>query len=138
MQDKKLIFLVVLGVLAVGSLIYGIATPSGARRQLSQESSNLSGTASAPLKGSPAQRRAARSTYDGWVRSPFTASSGGKNLGPVLNGIAWDEKSPRAIINDQIVQAGDFVGKYKVVAIQPQSVLLNDGSQDLDLKLIRK
>jgi hypothetical protein len=55
-----------------------------------------------------------------------------------LNGIAWDELSPRAVINNVIVGVGDKVGGYQVVQIEPNRVILNDGVNDFELRVGRK
>jgi hypothetical protein len=54
----------------------------------------------------------------------------------VLNGIMYLEGSPRAIINDVMVEVGDTVGGASVVKIEKKNVLLqyNDADIVLDLK----
>jgi hypothetical protein len=53
----------------------------------------------------------------------------------VLSGIIWDEKTPRAIIDGKIVGIGSRVKNNTVVAIKPDSVVLNDGEQDFKITL---
>jgi len=55
--------------------------------------------------------------------------------GIYLNGILWDETSPLAIINDEVVKIGDRVGEYAVVKIKKDSVILSNGSSELELRL---
>ncbi len=54
----------------------------------------------------------------------------------VLNGIILNAELPMAIINNILVKEGGFVtGTIKVVSIKPDSVILNDGIKDFELKL---
>lgn len=54
----------------------------------------------------------------------------------VLNGIILNAELPMAIINNILVKEGGFVtGTVKVVSIKPDSVILNDGIKDFELKL---
>ncbi len=138
MQDKKLILLVVLGALAVGTLIYGIVTPSRTKQGLSSQAGKGAAASDGKATKLPMERHEARSSYPSWGRSPFVLQTGTQETGLVLNGIAWDEKAPKAIVNDQIVGVGDRVAGQTVTAIQTTSVTLNDGVQDVELKLRRK
>lgn len=52
-----------------------------------------------------------------------------------LNGIILTQEQPLAIINNTIVRAGDEIGKNKVVKVNTDSVILNDGSAEFELKL---
>lgn len=74
-----------------------------------------------------------------WSRDPFYGrvySAAGEGLiGLQLQGILWDEKKPHALISEEIVSEGDSVGNNIVIKINKDSVLLNDGTKDLELKL---
>lgn len=140
MPDKKLMVAIGFGILAVGSLLYGIFTPSKVRRELA--SSAGPGTpAAATVSTKPAvltDRMMKRTPHESWGRNPFASKEapaialGGGAL--ILNGIAWDEKSPQAIINDRIVKTGDEVGGSRVVTILQHKVILNDGVSDFELR----
>ncbi len=52
-----------------------------------------------------------------------------------LKGIAWDEKMPTVIINDNIAGEGDKIGDNTIVRIEPERVILNDGIADFYLKI---
>lgn len=134
-MDKKLVFVVILCVLAVSSLLYGILTPSRMRRGASAPSQTQNVPAAQPQL--PVERRAKKSSFIIWGRNPFSLKNTNVST-PVLNGIAWDENAPRAIINDQIVGVGDMIGKNKVVAITPNSVTLNDGTKDFEIRTGQK
>ena len=133
-MDKKLVLVVLLTLLAVSSLLYGILTPSKMRRGSSAPQTQNAPAVQPQL---PVERHAKKSSFIIWGRNPFSLKNTNVST-PVLNGIAWDEKAPRAIINDQIVGVGDMIGKNKVVAIAPNSVKLNDGTQDFELRTGQK
>ncbi len=140
MKNKKLLLLIGAGVLAVASLVYGIATSSKKARQPSSAGSPSSETA-APVKDLLlAERTAKRSGFATWGRNPFvlTETSASRSSGMVLNGIAWDAQNPSAVINDQIVEVGSKINGSKVVKIEPNRVILNDGENDFELRLGRK
>ncbi|MFC1703884.1 hypothetical protein ACFL1E_03755 [Candidatus Omnitrophota bacterium] len=52
-----------------------------------------------------------------------------------LQGVIWDEKTPQAVINDNIVGIGDSLGAHTVKQIKPDSVVVSDGTNDFELKL---
>jgi hypothetical protein len=53
----------------------------------------------------------------------------------VLNGIMYLEGSPRAIVNDVMVEPGDTVNGAKVVKIDRQDVVLLYNGSEIVLKL---
>ncbi len=139
MQDKKVVALIILTVLAVISLIYGVtASPKGRAKNTvvavieSRSAAAPQGAANVVSTG----RRAKRSRFKEWKRNPFitglTASTVTKLT---LNGIIWNKTKPKAMIGDAIVAKGDTVGADKVVDIQPDRVILNDGTKDFELKI---
>lgn len=52
-----------------------------------------------------------------------------------LSGIVWEEESPKAIINGNIVTAGDMVGTSKVIEIKQDRVIMSDGITMFELKI---
>lgn len=58
---------------------------------------------------------------------------GGANL--VLSGIAWSDTHPVAVISGSIVGTGDFVGGFKVVKIEPNSVELQRDESTFTIRL---
>lgn len=74
-----------------------------------------------------------------WGRCPFSgkayASSGKPIVDLKLTGIIWDEKTPEALINNKIVKAGDTFGNYVVIKIDRNSVILNNGAEEIELRL---
>ena len=138
MQRKKLL-LIGLSLAAVFSLIYGIVTPSKTGRRLPSRSEKNGGdTSPPPLKNLIfAERHAKKSSFAAWGRNPFRAEEiPTRTLTKLfLNGIAWDEKTPKAVINNRIVGTGDPIGGHKVKRIEKNRVILSDGINDLELRL---
>ena len=138
MQNKKVVALIVLAVLALISLIYGITASSkgrvksaaAAERQaaiaLPEDAKNVVST----------ERRARRSQFKTWKRNPFASGlTASTTTELTLNGIIWNKTKPKAMIGDAIVVKGDTIGANKVVDIQPDRVILNDGTKDFELKI---
>ena len=139
MQNKKLIILAVLGVLAIFSLFYGIFTPSKTRRPPQVRESDIQPERKVSLAGKPilTQRVAKRTNYTTWSRNPFTLQKTSSKAfkGLILDGIMWDKEKPLAIINGRIVKIGDTVSGNTVVDIKQDKVILNDGVADFELRL---
>ncbi|HLD82840.1 MAG TPA: hypothetical protein VI976_02705 [Candidatus Omnitrophota bacterium] len=73
-----------------------------------------------------------------WVRDPFSGkiySHQGLGVDLSLSGILWDAKRPQALINDRICNIGDVINGCKVLEIQKNKVILNDGSKQIELKI---
>jgi hypothetical protein len=72
-------------------------------------------------------------------RDPFSRQAGpAAAKGPVLSGIVWDARDPAAIINGQVVRVGDDLESpagHKVLAIDKNRVILNDGERNIELML---
>jgi hypothetical protein len=138
MENKKLLILIILGIAAIFSLIYGIITPSKAERKISQKSDTLiSETKDLAGEDIFTNRRAKRSTYTSWGRNPFSLDTGRATTmrDLILNGVLWDENEPAVIINDEILGIGDKIGLYTIVDIQKDKVILNDGTKNCELCL---
>lgn len=77
-----------------------------------------------------------RSAFKQWGRNPFTLTQGMIAESSFrLLGILWDIKTPQAIINDTIVGVGDIIEGYRVTDVQKNKVILNNGSNTLELFL---
>ncbi|GAJ11370.1 unnamed protein product [marine sediment metagenome] len=55
-----------------------------------------------------------------------------------LSGTIVGGKRPVAIINDQFVRIGDWIGEYKVVRIGKKEVLLDSGNRKIELEMVKK
>jgi len=73
-----------------------------------------------------------------WGRDPFgleVPAEEEERFGLTLNGIIWDEESPYAVINEEVVASGGRVGAYTVVEIREDSVVLDSGSERVELRM---
>lgn len=72
-----------------------------------------------------------------WGRNPFTLMGGSERSasGLSLTGILWDPKTPQAIINDTVVGVGDRISDQTVTEIDSDKVVLNDGTQNYELRM---
>ncbi len=77
-----------------------------------------------------------------WGRDPFTfqetVTSVVKAVNLTLKGILWDEKNPKAIINDKTLVKGDTIYGYSVEEIRPRSVILKTGEKNIELQIFRR
>ena len=77
----------------------------------------------------------------GWGRDPFSKRGallgGGEFISDFkLEGILLDNRAQStAIINGEIVREGDTVDNAKIVQIEKNRVIINDGSKDYQLRL---
>ncbi|MCA9735017.1 MAG: hypothetical protein H6696_05085 [Deferribacteres bacterium] len=55
-----------------------------------------------------------------------------------LQGILWDVSGSRAVIDEKVVKTGDHLGMYDIVAITPQTVVLQKMHEHVVLRLDRK
>lgn len=139
MRNKKLIILAVLGALAVFSLFYGISAPPKTRRPPQAKEQDIQPERKVSLTENPilAKRAAKRTNHASWGRNPFILQKTSSNAfkGLILGGIMWDKEKPFAIINDEIVKIGDGIGDNIVIEIKQDSVILNGGGKDFELRL---
>ena len=143
MQNKKLLALIVLSVLALISLIYGLtASPKSKYRSAPAAGSAVveSRAEAAIRQGAiigvdPGTRRFKRSQFKAWKRSPFTSGESSVSTELTLNGIIWNKAKPKAMIGDAMVAAGDTIGGNKVIEILPKKVILNDGTKNFELTI---
>lgn len=52
-----------------------------------------------------------------------------------LTGIIWDIKDPQAIIDETVVKQGDLLGKYKIIKINKDNVVVNGDEGQLTLRI---
>ena len=73
-----------------------------------------------------------------WARDPFIPQSTTgivKAVNLTLKGILWDEKVPRAIVNEKTLFKGDTIYGYTVIDIKPRSVVLKTGEKNIELQV---
>lgn len=134
MKDKKIIVLIILGIGAVISLIYGIGAPSGMKR--APAVGDLTGIKPVPSERALViiPRKQARTSFLSWERNPFIpVKDAAESL--ILEGIIWNEQVPKAIISGEIVAVGDFVEGSKIIAIEKDKVILGEGEKQFELNL---
>lgn len=68
-------------------------------------------------------------------RDPFSKLAGESATTLFLNGIAWDEVTPQAIINNEILEVGGSVNGNTVVEIKEDGVVLSNGKSTFELKI---
>lgn len=69
-------------------------------------------------------------------RDPFfEAPANLSSEGPKLMGIFWDQEKPMALINNQVLRAGNKVNGCQILEIKKDSILLNDGLKDIEIKI---
>lgn len=136
MRNKKVIILIVLVIIAAMSIVYGV-TASRPKRQAEEPAVTTDETQQVPPQGATSfHRRAKRSQYTSWKRSPFLASGLSSSSSSLsLSGIINSGRGLKAAIGDSIVGKGDTIGNYKVVDIKKDRVILNDGTKNVELKL---
>ncbi len=138
-MDKTRRSQIIFGCLVVIAVIVWVSNFSSVKGQKvsfpdtkNEEEMPLSQLVSRLSSGSlPPPSGAAKTLHDNWGHNPFilTPVKGGM----VLQGIIWDPAGPKALINDEIVGIGDQIGTMKVLDIQNQKVILNDGTKDIEL-----
>lgn len=138
-QDKKVIVLIILGIVAIASLIYGVVTPPRKTGRVEQKTEDVSHDKMEKkllVPRAQAKGHAVKSKFKSWKRRPFVpANVPGSSFNLVLNGILGSGANLKAMIGAAIVSKGDKVGNNTVVDIKKNSVILNDGTKDFELKL---
>lgn len=85
---------------------------------------------------SQTKRRAARTQFRSWKREPFVPQGlPGSPSKLVLSGIIAHGNEFKAMIGDAIVGKGDRIGDNTVVEVRKDSVVLNDGVKDFEIKM---
>lgn len=138
MRDKKIILLAVLAVAAVISLTYGLKSSSRGKEKTDTGPSPENPEVILELRDlAPLVRPARKDEFASWGRNPFIprGSRGGASSVVILNGIAWDEKNPKAVINDRILGVGGEIAGYRVVEIKPASVVLSGEEGERELRV---
>jgi len=127
-----------LSIVAVGSILYGLsAPPRGETGGIARTRYTQAEILSAAKERIQKKRSAVRTNFVGWRRNPFVPEIKLKEdvITLTLNGILWDEIMPRAIINSDVVDIGDVIEGNRIVAINHNNVILNDGTEDFTLTL---
>ena len=70
-----------------------------------------------------------------WGRDPFQLSERSSMIGLKLQGITRHKDGLKAIISGEIVGVGDMVGQNKVIRINRNNVVVNDGTNNITLTI---
>jgi hypothetical protein len=138
MQNKKSTLLIILGVAAAASLFYGMTSTPGSRQKTQGPQAVPAGEGPSSVQRIvPQKRLAARSSFTSWGRDPFVPKGIKKPAAsrPTLDGIMWRKDNPKAIIGGEIVGVGNSVSGYTVTAIEPDSVVLHSGTEEITIEL---
>ena len=135
MENKKLITLIIVGVAALFSLVYGITSSPRGKARVSSKPKTVKIAAARARKGT--KRRAKRTEYTSWGRNPFTLTDTSVRMATrlILNGIMWEEDSPLAVINDNVMGIGSRISGNTIVEIKEDKVILNDCDSNFELRL---
>ncbi|MCK5014324.1 MAG: hypothetical protein KAS66_10935 [Candidatus Omnitrophica bacterium] len=123
--------LVLVMIVVWGPVIIG----SGSKKKNAGKTNNVS-TSTSP-QGSSAdlivlarsnERKKARTSYTDWGRNPFALAESPK--ASVLEGIMWDSRNPKAIINGYILGIGEKVGSGVIINIKQTSVTVTNGNTE--------
>ncbi len=135
-MDKKKIQIAITAVLVIVLILVSINSCHRIKKKLSPVSLPAAAPAAvlAPQQSGGAPYTEAAKLE--WMRDPFSDKIYLSEKGEIdlkLSGILWDEKNPSAIISDKVVTEGDTIGKYTVLKIKEERVILNDGIKNVEL-----
>ncbi len=144
-MDKKKIEIIATSLLIVIFILVSISSFKKVKKAVSLPKPAAASQNIEPVQGalptlSPGLNRKSveAKVYKDWGRDPFSGvvySVEGKDITLKFTGVLWDESNPQALINGKIVGNNSRVGKYTVIKISKDSVILNDGLKDLELRL---
>ena len=138
---KERIELIIIGLALVILIVY-LANLFIKSKEAKSPGSDLSRIASKGREPYSVSKKAAAETKRKdltWGRDPFMlGDKGEKGERPeqlVLDGIIWDKTNQYAIINNEVVKAGDIVNGNTVIEIKKDSVLLDNGTERVTLQM---
>ena len=119
-----------------GPLIFGSGSKDKADNNIDHVNKNTQVSAGmldlAALPGAGGRKKA-KTVYMQWGQNPFMLKRNPKALN--IEGIMWDTKNPRAIINGVIIGIGETVESKTIVDIRPNSVIIKgDDGKEIELK----
>ncbi len=87
--------------------------------------------------GLSARRAAQRAELEQleWTRDPFSRGPARGHGELTLSGILWDAAQPLAIINGETLQPGETIDGFRILSIEPASVVMTDGTETLQLQI---
>ena len=153
-MDKKkrdLIIAVVMVTLFIGSFVKNVLMahkPAASSNAAAEETVNAPSPFNTVqfvtgLRGAEVLWESQRKYWDNeFGHDPFvpevTATSSEVVKDLVLKGVFWDEKDPKAILNEKMVKTGDVISGYQVAEIRRKSVVLLAGDKKTELSLFHR
>lgn len=127
-------------LIAVGVWMRGLTAPVKTGKAPGNPLPPSQSSLSSPAIRRETPARRARTEFSEWGRNPFLLegelAQGVRGL--VLNGIVWDESTPLAIINDQVLGVGSQIRNSKIIKITQMEVFLKEGDDEFILRLGQK
>jgi len=133
-QKLKIAFPILLVVMAFvwGPVLFGSGSKGDNDKGNVSQNVKTQGADLVVLSRVRSQKKA-RTTHAEWGQNPFMLKRAQKAL--YIEGIMWDAKDPKAIINGNIVGAGDVVENKTIVEVKPNSVIIkSDGGEEVELR----
>jgi len=142
-ENRKDLFKIGITIL-LGIVLFAILFSRGCRKTSIQEKPAVKSLSAGSLQEAPVLNLYAKLDAEGRLiklkRDPFIGvminqDPDSKNM-PVLNGVIWSRDGAIAILNGNIVRQGDRVGSYLVAKIRENSVIVTDGQEAFELRLV--
>ena len=143
-MDKKKIEIIITGILVI-ILVFSVSFSMRSIRRRTRKAAPIEGIVeleridlAVPLARKVTSQIEKRYTTTKWSRDPFSkyvATIEGTLDDLRLEGIIWDEENPYVVINGKITVVGEKIGKYEIINILKQKVILSDGINDFELNL---
>jgi len=131
-RNRKLAILIVFMTVAIFVWI-----PKGKKtKDVSSTTSSVTFDQAIPVTRAVLRKR---TEFVDWGRNPFTFPQREEEIGSIsnlrLSCIIWNDKEAQAFINESIVRVGDKITDKTVKQIEPNRVILTDGTKDYVLEL---
>lgn len=143
-MDKKKIEIIAVAILAAIFVYFWAGTLTKVTRRTAVTTPAIvsgPGMLSTELFGTKQPAPVEKTEGSGWGRDPFalreTSPQEADTIASLkLMGItASDKTKAMAVMNDEIVRVGSKIGKFRVLKINPKSVVVTDGTENYTLKM---
>ena len=131
-QKLKIAFPILLAAMAFvwGPIIFGSGSKSKGNNDTSRVNKNMQESLTVP---SVVHQKKAKTAYAQWGSNPFMLKRAPQAIN--IEGIMWDANDPKAIINGNIVGAGETVEGKMIVEIKFNSIIIKgDDGEEVELK----
>lgn len=136
-MDRKKLEFIITGILIIIFLLFLVSTVKKRSKKSSEEISQEK-----PVEKIVAQPNVSSGIETvklNWGRDPFVLNPQKpiKKGEFLLTAVIWDELKPHAIINNEVVVAGQEIDEYRVIKINKDNVVLQKGDQELTIRLYK-